>query len=150
MRFAIFPGTDGPARGKDPGLLTHITSRFPRSMSTQSIATYGSHRYSAWTIPQSTPESICPPRLRRPRNRLLERYALQQFGALVPGTLWETKHWHPERFAEVGQWLKKQGFERSGLGRVNAIDGAASRLHSSAVARSIFRARPLLQNSRPL
>jgi ADP-heptose:LPS heptosyltransferase len=47
---------------------------------------------------------------------LLERYALQQFGALVPGTIWETKHWHPERFAEVGQWLKKQGFEVVVLG----------------------------------
>ena len=44
-------------------------------------------------------------------HRLLEQCALQQFGALVPGTLWETKHWHPERFAEVGQWLKKQGFD---------------------------------------
>lgn len=49
-------------------------------------------------------------------QQLLERYALQQFGALVPGTIWETKHWHPERFAEVGQWLKKQGFEVVVLG----------------------------------
>lgn len=43
-------------------------------------------------------------------ERLLGRYALQKFGALVPGTMWETKHWHPERFAEVGQWLKQSGF----------------------------------------
>ncbi len=43
-------------------------------------------------------------------ERLLEQHALQRFGALVPGTMWETKHWHPERFAEVGQWLRQSGF----------------------------------------
>ncbi len=42
-------------------------------------------------------------------QELLEKHALSQFGALVPGTLWETKHWPPERFAEVGQWLTRQG-----------------------------------------
>ena len=49
-------------------------------------------------------------------QQFLEQYALQQFGALVPGTIWETKHWYPERFAEVGQWLKKQGFDVVVLG----------------------------------
>jgi lipopolysaccharide heptosyltransferase I len=39
----------------------------------------------------------------------LRRHGLEQFAALVPGTSWETKHWHPERFAEVGRWLQKQG-----------------------------------------
>jgi heptosyltransferase-1 len=43
-------------------------------------------------------------------DRLLERHSLQQFGALVPGTIWETKHWDPTRFAEVGLWLKQRGF----------------------------------------
>ena len=43
-------------------------------------------------------------------DRLLEQHLLQQFGALVPGTIWETKHWDPERFAEVGLWLKQRGF----------------------------------------
>jgi lipopolysaccharide heptosyltransferase I len=43
-------------------------------------------------------------------ERLLEQHLLQQFGALVPGTIWETKHWDPERFAEVGMWLKRRGF----------------------------------------
>jgi heptosyltransferase I len=50
-------------------------------------------------------------------QQLLEKYAVQQFGALVPGTTWETKHWQPERFAEVGQWLKKQGLDVVVLGR---------------------------------
>ena len=35
----------------------------------------------------------------------------RQFAALLPGTTWETKHWDPERFAEVGQWLQKQGLQ---------------------------------------
>jgi heptosyltransferase I len=56
------------------------------------------------------------PEIEAAAQQLLERYALQQFGALVPGTIWETKHWHPERFAEVGLWLKKQGFEVVVLG----------------------------------
>jgi heptosyltransferase I len=43
-------------------------------------------------------------------ERLLERHALQQFGALVPGTTWATKLWDPARFAEVGRWLKERGF----------------------------------------
>jgi len=50
-------------------------------------------------------------------QQLLEQHDLQQFGALVPGTIWETKHWHPERFAEVGLWLQKQGFDVVVLGR---------------------------------
>jgi heptosyltransferase I len=50
-------------------------------------------------------------------EQLLEQFGSQQFGALVPGTLWETKHWDPERFAEVGRWLKKQGFDVVVLGR---------------------------------
>jgi len=43
-------------------------------------------------------------------ERLLEQHFVQQFGALVPGTMWETKHWDPERFAEVGLWLRQRGF----------------------------------------
>jgi lipopolysaccharide heptosyltransferase II len=43
-------------------------------------------------------------------ERFLGQHALQRFAALVPGTRWETKHWDPERFAEVGRWLKKHGF----------------------------------------
>ncbi|MBV8174950.1 MAG: glycosyltransferase family 9 protein [Verrucomicrobia bacterium] len=43
-------------------------------------------------------------------QRFLEHNALHRFVALVPGTTWETKHWHPERFAAVGRWLKTQGF----------------------------------------
>jgi heptosyltransferase I len=43
-------------------------------------------------------------------QKLLEQNGVQLFCALVPGTIWETKHWPPERFAEVGLWLEKQGF----------------------------------------
>jgi len=43
-------------------------------------------------------------------DRLLQQHLLQHFGALAPGTMWETKHWDPERFAEVGLWLKQRGF----------------------------------------
>lgn len=50
-------------------------------------------------------------------QRFLEQHALQRFGALVPGTIWETKHWRPERFAEVGRWLQTQGFGVVILGR---------------------------------
>jgi lipopolysaccharide heptosyltransferase I len=39
----------------------------------------------------------------------LKSQGLRQFGALLPGTMWETKHWYPEGFAEVGRWLEKQG-----------------------------------------
>ncbi|MBV8640128.1 MAG: glycosyltransferase family 9 protein [Verrucomicrobia bacterium] len=50
-------------------------------------------------------------------QRFLEHNALQRFVALVPGTTWETKHWQPERFAEVARWLKTQGFGVLVLGR---------------------------------
>ncbi|MBV9298957.1 MAG: glycosyltransferase family 9 protein [Verrucomicrobia bacterium] len=53
-------------------------------------------------------------------KRLLEKHGLQRFAALVPGTKWETKHWGPERFAEVGRWLKeKYGFDVVILGTQN-------------------------------
>lgn len=31
------------------------------------------------------------------------------FALLVPGTVWQTKHWHVEGFAEVGRYLLRQG-----------------------------------------
>lgn len=30
---------------------------------------------------------------------------------LVPGTVWETKHWHTEGFAHVGRYLRSAGFD---------------------------------------
>ncbi len=41
----------------------------------------------------------------------LNQHGLQgrPFAILVPGTIWETKHWRPEGFAEVGQHLLRQG-----------------------------------------
>jgi lipopolysaccharide heptosyltransferase I len=49
-------------------------------------------------------------------ERLLGQLASQSFAALVPGTMWETKHWPAERFAEVGQWFERQGFKVVVLG----------------------------------
>ena len=49
------------------------------------------------------------PEIEASADRFLRLHGLRQFGALLPGTMWETKHWHPERFAEVGRWLEKQG-----------------------------------------
>jgi lipopolysaccharide heptosyltransferase I len=47
---------------------------------------------------------------------LLAGYDFEKFVVLVPGTIWETKHWPAERFAEVGRTLKKD----RGLGIVVA------------------------------
>src|SRR5260370_1625175 len=38
-----------------------------------------------------------------------ESLPAQGFAILVPTTIWETKHWHAERFAEVGRYLLRQG-----------------------------------------
>lgn len=42
---------------------------------------------------------------------LLHQHGLlgQRFAVLVPGTLWETKHWHVEGFAEVARHLLREG-----------------------------------------
>lgn len=54
---------------------------------------------------------------------------------LVPGTIWETKHWAPERFAEVGRYLLGSGFAvviagtpRDG-GRCQSVAAAAPGAH---------------------
>ena len=41
--------------------------------------------------------------------QLLARYGLKEFAVLAPGTMWETKHWLPERFAETGRLLRQRG-----------------------------------------
>ncbi len=53
-----------------------------------------------------------PPETASRVDALLERKAIPQkkLAVLVPGTIWETKHWLPERFAEVGRWLLASGF----------------------------------------
>jgi lipopolysaccharide heptosyltransferase I len=35
----------------------------------------------------------------------------QPFAVLFPGTIWETKHWHVDGFAQVGRHLIRQGYE---------------------------------------
>jgi heptosyltransferase-1 len=40
--------------------------------------------------------------------QLLARYGLKEFAVLAPGTMWETKHWPPERFAEAGRLLRQR------------------------------------------
>ncbi|HXI83157.1 MAG TPA: glycosyltransferase family 9 protein [Verrucomicrobiae bacterium] len=41
--------------------------------------------------------------------QLLVRHGLKEFAVLAPGTMWETKHWLPERFAETGRLLTQRG-----------------------------------------
>jgi lipopolysaccharide heptosyltransferase II len=41
--------------------------------------------------------------------QLLARHDLKTFAVLAPGTMWETKHWPPERFAETGRLLIQRG-----------------------------------------
>jgi heptosyltransferase-1 len=41
--------------------------------------------------------------------QLLARHSLKEFAVLAPGTMWETKHWLPERFAETGRILTQRG-----------------------------------------
>ncbi len=41
--------------------------------------------------------------------QLLARHNLKEFAVLAPGTMWETKHWLPERFAETGRLLMQRG-----------------------------------------
>jgi lipopolysaccharide heptosyltransferase II len=40
---------------------------------------------------------------------MLERFAGRPLAVLVPGTLWQTKHWHAEGFAEVARHLARTG-----------------------------------------
>ena len=42
-------------------------------------------------------------------TQLLARNGLKEFAVLAPGTMWETKHWPPERFAEIGRLLRERG-----------------------------------------
>ncbi|HZU38608.1 MAG TPA: glycosyltransferase family 9 protein [Gemmataceae bacterium] len=44
-------------------------------------------------------------------DEVLRQHGLahQPFAILVPGTIWETKHWRPEGFAEVGRHLLREG-----------------------------------------
>jgi lipopolysaccharide heptosyltransferase I len=56
----------------------------------------------------------------------------QPLALLVPGTIWETKHWRPEGFAEVGRALAARGF------RI-AVAGAPS---EAALCRSVAEQCP--------
>ncbi len=61
---------------------------------------------------------------------IVERHGLggKPLAVLVPGTLWETKHWHVEGFAEVARHLMRKG-------RAVALAGsAAERARCQAVA----------------
>jgi heptosyltransferase I len=42
---------------------------------------------------------------------LLSRHRFGKVAILVPGTIWETKHWPADRFAEVGRALKERGLD---------------------------------------
>jgi heptosyltransferase-1 len=52
-----------------------------------------------------------PPEARASADRLLAGHGVGRgpLALLMPGTIWETKHWLPERFAEVGRALLRAG-----------------------------------------
>ncbi len=71
-----------------------------------------------------------PPQARARVEGLLRRHGLlgRPFAVLVPGTQWETKHWHLEGFAEVARYLCQTG-------RAVVLTGsAAERVRCQAVA----------------
>ena len=78
-------------------------------------------------------------------EQLLGKLALQPFAALTPGTTWETKQWDLARFAEVGRWLKLQGFAVVILG-TNRERPECGRSRTSALVRSIYVGRRLRAN----
>jgi len=51
-----------------------------------------------------------PPEAHRSAAALLKHHALSCYALLAPGTQWETKHWAPARFAQVGRQLIERGF----------------------------------------
>ena len=80
-----------------------------------------------------------PPEAEVRVDALIDRHGLggRRLAVLVPGTLWETKHWHVEGFAEVARRLVRTG-------RAVALAGsAAERTRCQAVAALCpGRARP--------
>jgi heptosyltransferase-1 len=53
-----------------------------------------------------------PPEARSAVDRLLKSQGLlgKTFAVLVPGTIWETKHWHVEGFAQVADFLSRHNY----------------------------------------
>ena len=62
-----------------------------------------------------------PPEAEVRMDALIDRHGLggRRLAVLVPGTLWETKHWHVEGFAEVARRLVRTG-------RAVALAGSAA------------------------
>jgi lipopolysaccharide heptosyltransferase II len=71
-------------------------------------------------------------------NDLLRRHRLdgEPLAILVPGTIWQTKHWHVEGFAEVGRHLMNSGMSVAIVGtprdraRANKIVAACPGAHN--------------------
>lgn len=78
-----------------------------------------------------------PPDVTARVARLREAHGLGErpYALLVPGTIWETKHWHVEGFKEVAVALLQEGFEVALAGtprdaeRCRAIAAASPRIH---------------------
>ena len=68
-----------------------------------------------------------PPEARSSVDRLLRSQGLlgKTFAVLVPGTIWETKHWHVEGFAQVADFLSRHNCGR-GSGRLGKRTAALS------------------------
>ena len=80
-------------------------------------------------------------------DALIERHGLggKPLAVLVPGTLWETKHWHVEGFAEVARHLMRTG-RAVALAGSAAERRAARRWPPCVRACAIYRARRRLSD----
>ena len=78
-----------------------------------------------------------PPEAEAGARRLLARHGLlnNPFAVLMPGTIWQTKHWLAEGFAEVGRALQRDGLA------VVLAGSPADRLRCAAAAAACPGAR---------
>ena len=113
-------GTAGRGPAKGPGWRTRTTSAFRRSTFTPRTGTCWSA--SMLGFDDGPPSFDVPiPASRGSPDRAVAGRQHGRLGrplaVLVPGTLWETKHWHVEGFAEVARHLL-------GAGRAVVLAGA--------------------------
>ena len=82
-------------------------------MFTRSIVIFGSRRCLAWMIIRPISLFTFHRRLPNKVNRLLEEQGVpvsKPLVVLVPGTIWETKHWTIEGSAGVARQFLQDGF----------------------------------------
>ncbi len=88
-------------------------------------------------------------------DHLLEAHALahRPIALLVPGTIWETKHWHVEGFAETGRALQRDGLEVVLAGtprdrdRCRAIAAACPGIHDLCAETTVAELATLIRRT---